>query len=49
MHILHCEKKVKIENQEWQLIKMNPSQIESLQELDLVEKNQSEKKKSRTI
>ena len=47
MHILNCAKKVKIENQEWQLIKMNPSQIEILQELDLVEKNQSEKKVGR--
>lgn len=35
MHILQRGKKIKIES-EWELIKMNPSQIEVLQKLELI-------------
>lgn len=38
IHVLTRAKKVKADDSEWQLIKMNPSQIEILQKLDLLEK-----------
>ncbi len=37
MHVLTRAKKVKADTSEWQLIKMNPSQIDILQKLGLLE------------
>ena len=37
MHVLTRAKKVKADTSEWQLFKMNPSQIDILQKLELLE------------
>lgn len=44
MHILKCAKKAKL-NDEWNLVKINPSQIEILQKLNLLSNEQPEKRK----
>ena len=44
MHVLMLAKKVKADNSEWQLIRMNPSQIDILQKLGLLEKTAQKKR-----
>ncbi len=44
MHVLTRAKKVKADNSEWQLIKMNSSQIDILQKLGLLEKPAQKKR-----
>lgn len=45
MKILEKAKKVKLENNEWKLIKMNPSQIEVIEKLNLIPSNETLKRK----
>lgn len=45
MHILECAKKVKQENEEWKLIKLNPSQIKILEELGVIDADIKQKRK----
>lgn len=45
MHVLKCAKKARLNDEEWKLVKINPSQIEILQKLNLLSSEQKEKKK----
>ena len=47
MSVLTRAKKVRVENETWQLVRMNPSQVEILQKLDLVPKPDEPPKKKR--
>lgn len=49
MHVLTRAKKVKADNSEWQLIKMNPSQIDILQKLELLEKPAQKKRGRKSV
>ena len=45
MKILEKAKKVKLENNEWKLIKMNPSQIDVIEKLNLIPLTKTPKRK----